>query len=1106
MTMEPTRYPKPNVLRELSSEEHAVIEASAGTGKTFTIEHLIVDLLLEADPEVSIDEILVVTFTRRATAELVQRVRAILRGIVDAARGGASDGDPAEADEPHWEIGEAEVRTVKDALDNFDRAPIYTIHGFCQRILTEYAFENRRLFDQEHVDDRRLFEECFFDVLRRRLSTDPALEPWLEAWLGQGQSVDDLHEELHREFSGTAQIRPLFDDAERREILERARAGEADKNTVKTAAIQVMAPVVAQAVQRRKRNEGLYAFDDMLGMVWESISGPRGGELVSAIRERFRFALIDEFQDTDPLQWRIFERLFFESGGRNIFYLIGDPKQAIYGFRGADVDTYVDAIEKVTAADYGSEVLEKNYRSTEALIDAYNAIFDQQAEEPFFGGKITYDSPVECGRPELQLVDADGGVEPAIEVMELEAPSDVSGKTGELRVSFLDAIADEIEAIVDGERELYVEDDGDRKRVGPGDIFVLTDQKKRGEAMGEALRERGVRHAFYRKEGLFQTPEALHVFKALRAVAHPSDRSHRLHAYMTPFFDVGFEELEAIDELEGPEAPRQRLREWQGHARRRKFERMFERMMQDSGLIRRQIFLESSDRGLTNYRHIFELLTREAHRSNRDIAELVVSLKSYIDGEAEPEGEDSNLQRLESDEDAVQIMTVHKSKGLEADVVFLFGGIGRHRAAVREFKDESGQKVRYLTKNLMGEHKPKGETYFRRESERLMYVAVTRARAKVCLPYLPPEIGETERRKKLKGQYAPLCERLDAIVAEPQIYEDGRRFHRTAVPYRTTTYRAQDEEAENALGGWELPEFVDREPAPDAAFEGLRRERKIEITSYSAMAADHGDEEVRAGDFEAAVTEEERVDDFEPTPGWDRDGELPPGRETGLALHAILERVDYEAAGTADNLEEWQQRREVSEEIDAAMRIYGIDQGMREECARLTYRALTNPVRPEGGPDLVPFSNVDRYETELDFYFPIPEGDHPDLTDFHDPEIELEDGFVTGSIDLFFEVDGRIYIADWKSNWLESYEPAELERSFNERDYDLQAKLYALAVVRMLGIHSEAAYERFGGFLYVYLRGFGESTAGVGLHFGRPTWDELVDWNRTLAERAGGLK
>ena len=275
--------------------------------------------------------------------------------------------------------------------------------------------------------------------------------------------------------------------------------------------------------------------------------------------------------------------------------------------------------------------------------------------------------------------------------------------------------------------------------------------------------------AFYKQEGLFQTDQARAIHDLLAAIADPADADKRGRAWITPFFAVPLAALPELRELPTRTRSSSDFDDWNELAGKRRFETLFTRILDESGIIRRELFLKDDERALTNYLHIFEVLLEEARTVGRDLADLVATLTAYIQQTRKPPGEDGNIQRLESDRAAVQIMTIHKSKGLEAAVVFLYGGFGRFRAGgIHEYHDD-GQRVLYIGDN---EHaKEKANEDRSQEEQRLYYVALTRAKARLYLPLVPGKLGG----KKWDGGYRRLNERLSAID------EQSRRDRRIVI-------------------------------------------------------------------------------------------------------------------------------------------------------------------------------------------------------------------------------------------------------------------------------------------------------------------------------------
>ncbi|MFW6058433.1 MAG: UvrD-helicase domain-containing protein, partial [Persicimonas sp.] len=682
--MKTIRVQKPAVLEDIPARQSCVIAASAGTGKTFTLEHLVVDAVLGGT---DLDQILVVTFTRRATAEMKGRIRRKFETILEQWNDTAScDETSFDETSPHWRIDATDIEAIQRALDAFDDASISTIHAFCQSILSDFAFASGEFFDAELVDEEQLFEECFHDVLRSTLAVDQPYRPWLEAWL-ESNDLDDLAGQLRRIYSRKATVAPRPDE---HGLLEAAPDDELDSWQLSIACWELFLEPVADEMDRRKSEDGLMTYQDLIETVRDGLDAGLAGLL----GERFEVVLVDEFQDTDPVQWEIFREAFLDAG--RCLYVIGDEKQAIYSFRGADVGTYRDAIDnggqKVGFAK--TVQLPKNYRSTEELVDAYNAFFAAK----FFGGEY---QPVQvpANKPVRALPGGGSamGAEP-IELIHLDEPSYTSA--GTICAAFIAAMTDRIKALLApqsaGSYSFSPDGKSPKRPLEPGDIYVLTRTNKEADQVGEALAARGVPHSFYRKPGLFKTDEALHVLRLLRAIARPGDRSRRRKAMLTPFFGIELDDMSQYDLAdENAWTPRRQLQTWRQTARRRDFVALFDRIMRDSGVIRRELLASPNGRRMTNYRHIFDWLLEQAAGWRHGVEQLADILQRCRDGNGSQDQEQgSGLQRLETDRSSVQIMTIHKSKGLAAEVVFLCGGFSArpsksHYAKVRVLAESS---------------------------------------------------------------------------------------------------------------------------------------------------------------------------------------------------------------------------------------------------------------------------------------------------------------------------------------------------------------------------------------------------------------------------------
>jgi exodeoxyribonuclease V beta subunit len=1129
-----TRVARPRVLRSVPIDRHAVIEASAGTGKTFTLEHLVVELVLAGD--VPLDRVLVVTFTEKATNELRVRVRGKLEDLL-AGRGRAPDGAELAAGD-FWTIDDASRAKLARALHAFDGATIATIHAFCQRVLRDNAFASGRLFEEQHVDGRGAFARAFREALRCDVARDPVRSAWLEAGLRAGFSIGGIEELLWSCMQAKAELRPDFDPRALDEAIaafpvDEARLTEGKANlrawglpantvnalggalwelallveavqgggtpqefvlevdqrvnlgyvveklaplgprpgptgrvcaatlalaratpTMRAALAAIVLPAVRAELARRKRLAGLYDFDDMLSLVDEALRGPAAGALVAAMRERWLYALIDEFQDTDEAQWDIFRRAFFESrgegAGASVLYIVGDPKQSIYRFRGADVQTYLRARDEIVAGGGALLRLADNYRATPALVGATNALF----AEPYFTGRVAYE-PVSCGRPDRTLVDGEGRPVTPLHVVPFERDVPVA--------SYGSLLAREIRRIADPERPWRL----DGEPLGYRDVFVLTRTKAEGRAVAACLRAAGVPHAFYKEEGLFQADEAKEIRALLDAVDAPHDRARRLAAWMTPFFGLPLEDVERARDLPATHPYVARLAAWKALADARDFDRLFESLVRDSGVVRREIFFADGERDLTNYLHVFELLLEQTRRGHCTLRDLVHLLTGLIEGTRLPLDLEGNVQRLESDRRAVQITTIHKAKGLEAPVVLIAGGWTQGRADDLHVYHERDRRLAWVgkaradVKALVSEEESE-------EQQRLVYVALTRAIGRLVVPCI---LRNGRPDPRIRGPYEAINGRvaeLAAAAGDLVSVEDLPRLV-AITGGRTDAPRAAP---------WQPPVAPLTESAEPGDHAALRESHAgAVVTSYTRMHASRCS--ARAAGAEAT---ERRIEKVAEELDAARPVALRSARTSGVFLHEVLERVPLASFAAAD-FDAWRRLPEVAAVVEDAMAVHRVAPEQREHAERLVWLAFTTPVALPGGETLARIADADRVVREMEFVFAV----------------TGSGAYVRGSLDLAFEHRGRTYFVDWKTDSLASYARPALPAHV-EAHYADQVHLYALATVKLLGIATKAEHDaRFGGLLYCFLRGFDER--GAGLWSARPSWEDVGAWDEALARR-----
>lgn len=1142
------RYPKPIILDQIPLQRDAVIEASAGTGKTYTLEHLIVEILLNGGGphgrHVPIDKILIVTYTERATIELRERVRGILEKILGH--------DDNSIQEPYWLLDANDLKFLERQLFAFEKAPIHTIHGFCRRVLSENAFHMRRLFDQAHVDSKIIFERAFKRALREQLARDPNLKPYLEAWLAV-YNIEKLANDLAEVIRTTAIVRPRWDESKFREAARKVaranidwqkwarqndgsfgRPDEASERrfqnyikiaqtcqrltefnnlaealielnpfidelkkkpddhgelndlinhaaSVRVATLQSFKNPVAELLNTEKAR-GFFDFDDMLRMVWERLDDhddPNTKHLITLLRGQYRFALVDEFQDTDEIQWNIFKRLFFESPDNRLF-VIGDPKQAIYSFRGADVTTYLEAKKTIVEGDDTRTIqLLQNFRSTPDLITAYNRIFEHSsADDSFFKGKIAYRIPVSAGHPNARAYTPDGRTIVPIRLVNIQGDQLRVGRVREIYGKF---IALEIKKIL-SEKWQIDDGQGNTRVIEPQDIYILTRSRSEEKTIGQYLRALSVPFSFYKLEGLYQTPEAYEVLDLLRAIDEPHVEEHRLRAWGTAFFGLDLQQLGECRDLPETDALVDRLVYWHEIAQARDFERLFTDILDRSGIIRREIFFNESERELTNYLHILEQLVEESHASSMDMAELVQRLHKWVTAQEAPEGEDKNIQRLESERAAVQVMTMHKSKGLEADVVFIYGGFTKSPADFVDLHFRE-RRIKHIGSPLHSEAIQAARAEERDENSRLLYVAVTRARAKVYMPYFEKGVF-----RSLEGTYTVLNSRLSAIRGNlpAGLFE--------VMPISEESMAAQNSFSRSVGVSFVLPK-PQTPPQPVFTQYPSLRGRGLLVSSYSRLKA-------AKGGYRTAVDVEEFKTEASPEPdAWRQEIELPGGTGPGVFMHALLEEIPFFSVNGL-TLEQWADLPEIRQKFDEIHRRFAIESKYQPFVQRLIYHTLNTPITLPEGPCRI--ADITREKREVEFVFPIPENSHIPLThpvtspSQSSKSFTIERGWIKGFIDLMFEFEGRVYFADWKTDTLHAYH-ADALNTHVALNYDMQARLYSLAVARLYGLRDAASFEeKFGGYVYFFLRGIREN--GDGIYARRPSFDDVCEFEKTLIE------
>ncbi|MEV3822284.1 exodeoxyribonuclease V subunit beta [Aeromonas dhakensis] len=1171
-----------------------LIEASAGTGKTYTIAGLYLRLLLGHGPLIeegadagqasaherplSVTEILVVTFTEAATAELRGRIRGrIHEARLAFMRGHSGDALLAQL-LAEVEDHDLAARRLLAAERQMDEAAVFTIHGFCQRMLKQNAFESGALFETEFLtDDSQLRLQAVSDYWRaefypvdktlasavRALWPSPAtllreMNGWLdnselemrppagdetlaarhqvamsriaavkEAWLAQ---VDEIRRQTdghisrytgknyegwlakiadwaQDEASGYAIPKELerFGQTVLEENLKKGGAVPtlplfseidallASRPGIRDLILQRAAVVVRSRMQASKRQAHQLSFDDLLKDLDGALGSSLGERLCERIRATYRVAMIDEFQDTDPQQYRIFHRLY---GGHKdtALLMIGDPKQAIYGFRGADIFTYIQARRNVSA----HYTLGRNWRSSGALVAAVNGLFER-AKDPFIYEADIPFLPVEA-QGKSKALRLDGETAPVLHCWQLTGQPTFN--RGDYQSKMARATAAEIHRLLTLAREGKALIGSEP--VKAGDIAVLVRTGAEGKLVQQELARLAIASVYLsNRESVLEQVEAREILLILHACQNPSEERSLRAALATGLFDL---DAKALDELASDEraweSAVQEFMEYRKVWHRRGVLAMLRALLHRRNLAASLLASPYGERRLTNFLHLGELLQQVSSELDGEYA-LLRWLGEAVNRQSGQDAE--QILRLESERKLVQIVTIHKSKGLEYPLVFL-PFICSHRSADTPLYHEADEAGNRTVLDLTGAEDSLAEADKERLAEdlRLLYVALTRGVYATWLGLAPVRSGngkseKTDLHQTAIGYLLQKGEEGDAATLATALSALAEDLPGVAVGEPSLTRPAPMAAEEEQLGEPQVRHFTGT------------LERDWWISSYSGLAAQgHGhskgvlanpgfDDEVVT---EAAALAAEQPEEA-PQPSIFT---FPKGARPGTLLHSLFETIDFQSAG-GDSL---------AEHIATLLAKDGFDESWAQVLQQQVEAVLDTPLETGFGEpvrlrDLAP----ERKQVELEFFLPMGRVTAPALTALcqqHDPlsrgnkplSFATVQGMLKGFIDLVFEWQGRWYLLDYKSNHLgmspADYSRSALEQAMAEHRYDLQYQLYSLALHRLLTLRLPGYdfEQHFGGVFYLFLRGMPQG----GIFHTRPSRELVLGLDRLFGEGA----
>lgn len=1130
-----------SVWNSLEYDRDGIIEASAGTGKTYALQSIVLKLVSDREHPVDIRNILLVTFTEKAAGELKDRIRDILSkaGCLSAS---------------------------------FDEATICTIHSFCRELISEYAFENRvpmqMVIGGSNADlIHRAVRAALLGDEFKNLYGEPYRAYMMAAGIGstedlaakvekvlddcakndnppkEPQRLDDalkgviaeVASKLNLDFSGLrihGSDKTKFEDAckkiaEVREDLSSDNSGTMVAALMKCAGVsdklnprvtgsgsgkrlfdirpelrefveavgKVKDVVSAQMAAdlaffawpqfcRLKDESSILTFDDLVTQTYRVVSQEADREaegkrsaFMDAIRRRYRIALVDEFQDTDDRQWAIFGKLFssrvnrIEGDGvpeprQGMLLVVGDPKQAIYAFRGANVATYLAAKKKISTGEgtQSSQTLKATFRSSRDLVAAFNSMFgegsgwfkdmgekDERIEyfpvEYPEGNKRFYGLDDKTGRSAVTF----------LESLPQQLHDEVKGQSGYGNRSiclpvFMRNAALEMKRLAALPVAYWTKDPDtgkpEKHSIGYGDMCVLVRGGREANVVKGILAEHGIPYSHYKERGIYASPEAEALIALFDFLSMPGRSGNLAALLLTSLFNVHPSELEkrlssddkALSALCG---------KWIDLSGKRDWNALFESVMNDTALAHPKADDYGFDRRWTAYRQMLDRLLLERGRSATVPEEFAGLLRSWRKDDRRA-GEDGSLRQKEKESDSVQIMTMHASKGLEFKAVFIASGFS-------EVKEDELQ-----------------------DEKRLFYVALTRAEHKLYLPWTKWDAHT--RVNKRNGVEQRSVERGIGSRGAP-LLGDGflsraiRAFSENA---RAETLSLSDADVPNKAADEAAGPSKSHEP-PTVYEIGDLWHLRLNWDSFSSLAR-HGDSGHRSAD---RVVPSEAGEQDEKSTGMGavrkvRAPLLPRNNISGNVFHEIMETLcgtDEATGAPGFALGREPLENAISDDgpliglVRRIMRRNALgnredgDDSTERTLARMVWNALN--ARITIGARTIYLKDIafaDRL-AEVEFVM-----DEKSIMGELTPRCggAVRDGAFNGKIDLLVRPDGmagEVYVLDWKTNSLADYGKSGVEDAMDAAGYPLQFKLYSLAVSRWLGLQS------LGGVAYLFVRG-----------------------------------
>ena len=1166
-------------------EKPLMLEASAGTGKTYTLTRLVLAYLLYQN--IPIDKILVITFTRNATAELKDRMGQLLRESLD---------NPDLPDK----IKEKIIQIIAD----FDNLNIMTINGFLQQIfqnssletaanplltptedsswLNEAAHDYFRRFSTLFDEDRRMqlsllaflsfkikshydkyisienFSECFpwlidnilnkvflrgYNIFPGENESQKAWETEKEYAAGKGDIFTIFHrlrrerhsgldalnlsQEMMKKTSSVAELLILLGAQQTKSsVCPWNSLGK--ESTPKTKCLreqypalqelyEVLSPLVNNGTQKNPHLAGMASYflrhfhyhinlilkekqerlnlmrlEDPAVYLYELLQKDTNHALLHKLRRNYTVALIDEFQDTSYIQWAILHKLFQPlDSQKHTYALIGDPKQLIYYFRGATPQTYSDAKRELPLAQVHQ--LRDNFRSYKDVLSGINFWFSRIFAHTSHGYTAVRAANETVARLQAPALKKQAG----ITFLSCENPPALltSGKAKNLAYAL--CVQQICELLHNEDYQLIDDATGERRRVHGSDIACLVSTHREGKELKSVLDAWHIPSTLLENNSsIYETEEYEHVLIFLKALAQPFSAPLRNRVLLSPLFGLSPQQLLPTQEnLPLLEEFYVRFNTWRHAANSRKIAQVFDQIFYQHGYFERLIAHGDGERRFVNMRHLVSILLREDRTAGQGSGPsyLYQRLKTLKEQKRK---EDNARIRLETDADAVRILTIHQSKGLEYGIVFGIFGIKQLPAENTEYAMQKDQKP-ILDMALSQEHCQAHLHENLQENMRKFYVMATRAKSHLFLPLI------------ITDKYSYYSHALAYLAREELrkeiICSDNKSYPGKAKELFT---QIQDLTKEDSSPFFCLPMAVQAQPRAqsralpreileDLSAASLRHasgfnSRIRHISSYTSLWQNKQSEEDE--DYMNEIINDDEVSFIDDAQTRLSPLNLAGGTSLGNAFHGIMENLPFHFADTS--LEDFLQDPFVQDVTDIMISRhmsvnYHYDKDYIRAVKEMTWNSLNTPIAQLGNLRLAELNSAHKLH-EVEFLLHIPQDCILKTPSFR---AAIKGGYLRGFLDLIFIHNDRYFVADWKTTRLgsaqSSYAAEHLPKAMAEHGYDMQALIYTHALAEYLRTKGNKDEEKLGGVIYIFSRGANPAHPGDGLDVQQPSKENI---------------